>query len=114
TAAAGICNTNGMADSIILQLSGKIQAAGNYRVTTTTGSDGNSLQGECWQLITAGQTADFRTSDTVNASFSMRLQFNCKLTTASFFHDGRNHVNSWVWELDGETLHTQYPVKVFS
>lgn len=114
TGAAGICNTNGMADSIVLQLSGKIQTAGNYRVTTTTGSDGNSLQGECWQLITAGQTADFRTSDTVNASFTMSLQFNCKLTTASFFHDGRNHVNSWTWELDGETLHTQHPVKVFS
>lgn len=114
TGAAGVCNANGMTDSIVLQLSEKIQTTGNYRVTMSTGSDGNSLQGECWQLAATGQIADFRTADTVNASFTMSLQFNCKLTTASFFHDGRNHVNSWIWELDGEKMYTQQPVKVFS
>lgn len=114
TGATGFCNTNGMTDSVLLQLSESIQTAGNYRVETFTGSDGNSLQGECWQLVATGQSADFRTSDTVNASFRMSLQFNCKLTTAGFSHDGRNRVNSWTWTLDDETMYTQQPVKIFS
>lgn len=114
TNASGICNTNGFADTVILNFSEPILTMGSFQVQTATGTDGNTLQSECWQLAAAGQTANFNTADTVNANFTFSLQFNCKLTTASFVHDGNNHVNSWKWTMpDGEIRQEQRPVKVF-
>lgn len=110
----GNCNSNGMADSVTLQLSEAIPVAGAYTVIMTAGTDGNTLQGACWQLAATAQTSTFNTADTVNASFSMALQFNCKRTTAQLSHSGGNAVNNWLWTLDGEQLHTQNVLKVFS
>lgn len=112
--ASGICNANGLTDTVVLKFAAPILTMGNFQVQTVTGTDGNTLQSECWQLAAVAQGIPFNTADTVNAAFTYSLQFNCKLTTASFVHDGNNHVNNWKWTMPGgEVRHEQRPVKVF-
>ncbi|WP_343306212.1 gliding motility-associated C-terminal domain-containing protein [Chitinophaga niabensis] len=114
TNATGICNANGFTDTVILKFSAPIFTMGSFQVQTATGTDGNTLQGECWQAAAVAQASGFNTADTVNSDFTFSLQFNCKLTTAGFVHDGSNHVNSWKWTMpDGEIRREQRPVKVF-
>lgn len=114
TGAAGNCNGNGYTDSVELRFNRPVQTGGRFEVLTTLGTDGNTLLSECWQPAATGQIAAFNTADTVNADFSFGLAFNCKLTTASFHHHGRNNVNSWNWLLDGvEPFNIQHPVKIY-
>ncbi|HEY9256366.1 gliding motility-associated C-terminal domain-containing protein [Chitinophaga sp.] len=115
TKATGICNSNNLADSIDLQLSAAIQNAGDYVVTLRNGTDGNTLQSECWQLAAINQPIVFRTADTVNASFSYSIDQDCRITTFHLQHDGNQQVNQWQWTFDdGEVLNTQNPVKMFN
>ncbi|MFY0255842.1 gliding motility-associated C-terminal domain-containing protein [Chitinophaga sp. 30R24] len=112
--ATGNCDNNGLADSITLQLSAPIYVGGNYQITLTAGSDGNTLLGECWQPAAPGQQVNIRTADTVSAAFSYTLQQNCRITTMQFFHNGLHGVNQWQWNFDdGDSYTLQYPVKVY-
>src|SRR5687767_8023772 len=51
------CDINGQTNSITLQFSAPISASGNYQVTVTTGTDGNTLIGSCNRQINSGATA---------------------------------------------------------
>lgn len=115
TKATGICNSNNLADTIELQLSAAIQNAGDYVITLRNGTDGNTLQSECWQLAAINQQTIFRAADTVNASFGYSIEQNCRITTFHLQHDGKHQVNQWKWTFDdGESFNTQNPVKVFT
>ncbi|PSL44870.1 gliding motility-associated-like protein [Chitinophaga niastensis] len=113
--ATGICNSNNLADSIELKLSNVIQTAGDYVVQLTTGTDGNTLQSECWQEAVAGQHLNFRTADTVSAAFNYTLQQQCRITTVNLTHDGKHAVNAWKWSFDdGDQYTIQNPSKVYT
>jgi gliding motility-associated-like protein len=60
TSAAAInCNANGETISITIQLSAPILVTGNYNVQVATGSDGNTLIGQCGRQVTAGSNTQF-------------------------------------------------------
>jgi gliding motility-associated-like protein len=113
--ATGICNSNNLADTVILQLNGPVQAEGDYTISLIVGNDGNGILGECHQAANIGQVVTFHTVDTVSADFSYILDKNCKLNTFSLTHDGAHNVNSWKWSFDDNSTSTQQnPVKVYS
>ncbi|HEU4551692.1 MAG TPA: gliding motility-associated C-terminal domain-containing protein, partial [Chitinophaga sp.] len=111
--AAGLCH-NGLADTIVLQLSTPVYRGGAYQVTLKPGSDGNTLLSECWQPSPAGTSLPFNTSDTVNASFTYTMHLHCEYDTVVLSHNGANGVNKWIWNSDGNTFSTaQNPVKSY-
>ncbi|NLR82126.1 gliding motility-associated C-terminal domain-containing protein [Chitinophaga eiseniae] len=113
--AIGICNSNNLADSIELQLSAPILKAGDYHITLKAGTDGNTLLSECWQPAAINQVSNFRTADTVNASFSYTIQQDCRISTLHLQHDGQHAVNKWAWSFDdGDTYTTQNVVKTYT
>lgn len=115
TSAKGVCNSNGLADSIDLQFSGPVYHGEDYTIQLVNGTDGNTLQGACWQLAAAGQQVAFRTADTVSAVFSTSLEQHCKVSTLQLSHDGAHAVNSWNWVFDDGSNYTdQNPVKVYT
>jgi gliding motility-associated-like protein len=59
SATAVSCNANGETNAITLQLSAPVVVSGNYQVLMATGSDGNTLIGQCNRRTIAGETALF-------------------------------------------------------
>ncbi|HEY6503015.1 MAG TPA: gliding motility-associated C-terminal domain-containing protein [Chitinophagaceae bacterium] len=59
SATAVNCNSNGETDSVTLQLSAPILVSGNYQVQVVTGTDGNTIAGQCNRQVTAGSTTPF-------------------------------------------------------
>lgn len=115
TAAYGLCDSDNLTDTIVLQLSRPIYTKGNYNVTIKNGSDGNTLLGECGQSVLYPQTTVFHTADTVNADFSYSRNINCKVSTIDFSHDGAHDVNSWLWTFeDSTTATTQEVMKIYN
>lgn len=113
--ATGNCNSNNLADTVILQLSRPIQTEGDYTIRLVTGNDGNGVLGECHQQAGIGQLVTFHTVDTVSADFSYTLDKNCKVNTFNLTHDGAHGVNSWNWSFDdGSRSVLQNPAKVYS
>lgn len=112
--ATGNCNSNNLADTIILQLNQPIQTEGDYTVQLNIGSDGNAVLGECHQPATIGQLATFHTADTVSADFSYTIDKNCKVSTFTLSHDGAHKVNSWKWTFsDGDQSTLQNLTKIY-
>ncbi|WP_158563281.1 T9SS type B sorting domain-containing protein [Chitinophaga silvatica] len=113
--ATGNCNVNGLTDSITLQLSAPIMKGGNYIVELRKGTDNNTLISECWQSAQLPQQSAVQAADTVNAKFNYDISQDCKITTMTFSHDGRNNVNQWQWQFDdGETNSSQLFQKVYT
>jgi gliding motility-associated-like protein len=114
TGAKGIC-TNGVADTVELQLAAPIYNEGNYEIRLRAGSDGNTLISKCWITTPAGASTPFATKDTVNARFDYTLKLDCEHDTVNLTHDGAHDVNSWSWSSDGTDFSTeQHPVKLYS
>lgn len=112
--ASGNCNANNLTDTVIIQLAQPLTRTGDYIITLTTGTDGNSILGECSQAAVIGQSVSFHTADTVSADFDYALNKNCKISTLTFTHDGANAVNSWKWLFDGTDQYTtQNVLKVY-
>lgn len=103
--AQGNC-TNGLSDVINITLSGPIENQGNYNITLVQGSDGNTILDECAQETPAGSALNFSTKDTVSAAFTYNIIKGCKTDIVNFFHDGRNGVNQWLWNLDDQGTST--------
>ncbi len=53
------CNPNGETQSVTLQFNAPVLAAGNYQVQVATGSDGNTLIGQCNSQVPAGESWPF-------------------------------------------------------
>lgn len=99
SSATGNC-VNGVSSEINLNLTGAIVIGGNYQVRLLNGSDGNTIINECGQQTPAGSFINFSLKDTVSASFTYQLAQGCTADAISFFHNGNNGVNSWLWNLD--------------
>ena len=97
--AAGNC-ISGASPEITLNLAGAIVVGGNYQVKLLSGSDGNTIINECGQQTPAGSFINFSLKDTVSAAFTYQLTQGCTADAISFFHNGKNGVNSWLWSLD--------------
>ncbi len=112
--AAGNC-VNGVSTEITLNLAGPVVVGGNYQLQLVSGSDGNTIINECSRQTPAGSFINFTLKDTVSASFTYRVSEGCTADTISFFHDGINGVNSWLWNLDyaGKDTH-QNPVAIYN
>ncbi len=59
SAATAVSCVNGETNAITIQLTTPILVSGNYQLLTTTGSDGNTIIGQCNRRITAGAPAAF-------------------------------------------------------
>ncbi|MDP4260881.1 MAG: gliding motility-associated C-terminal domain-containing protein, partial [Bacteroidota bacterium] len=59
SAAAVNCDANGETNTITIQFSAPILVTGNYQVQVATGTDGNTLIGQCGRLVNAGANAAF-------------------------------------------------------
>lgn len=113
--ATGQCNSNNLADTVVIQFAQPLYLKGDYVITLITGSDGNTVQGECGQEAMVRQTVSFHTSDTVSADFDYALNKNCKISSLSFSHNGAHDVNSWKWTFDGtDRQTTQNYLKVYN
>jgi gliding motility-associated-like protein len=113
-AASGNC-TNALSNIINVTLSSPIVNAGTYKITLRSGSDGNSIIDECGQQTPAGASINFSVKDTVSADFKYQVSTGCTTDTVQFFHDGRNGVNQWKWQLDyNGTSNLQNPVTYFT
>ncbi|MDX2046297.1 MAG: gliding motility-associated C-terminal domain-containing protein [Chitinophagaceae bacterium] len=112
--AAVTCN-NGFTDVITVNLSAPVANQGNYQIRLVRGSDGNTILDECGLETPVGSTLPFTVKDTVSAAFTYQLTPGCKLDIISFFHDGRNGVNQWLWNFDNSSSVTvQNPSVVYS
>jgi gliding motility-associated-like protein len=100
--AAVTCN-NGLTDVITVNLSAPVVNQGNYQIRLVRGSDGNTVLDECGLETPVGSTLPFTVKDTVSAAFTYQLTTGCKLDIISFFHDGRNGVNEWLWNFDNSS-----------
>jgi gliding motility-associated-like protein len=105
--ASGICDANGLTPIIKVKLSAPIQTKGTYQIRLQTGTDGNTIINECGQPTAAGTTVIFTSADTVNADFNYNIRYGCVRDTIDYFHDGRNDVNLWRWNFDGNRTSTQ-------
>ena len=103
--ATGRC-TNGVADSIDIQLASPIVKAGNYQLQLIAGSDGNTLLNACNRLSPTASLG-FVAFDTVSAGFSYTVQSDCANSTVVFTHNGMNPVTSWNWTVDGNSAGSQ-------
>jgi gliding motility-associated-like protein len=97
--ANGICN-NGLSNVVLVHLSSPIKTKGNYTIKLVTGSDGNTLIGECGEPVPAGSSLNFSTADTVSAAFAYNIYLGCKIDTIDYSHNGQNEVNMWQWNFD--------------
>jgi gliding motility-associated-like protein len=59
SATAVNCNANGETTTITIQVSAPILITGNYTIQIATGSDGNTLTGQCNRQVTVGSNTQF-------------------------------------------------------
>ncbi len=94
------CNTQTVTTTVIdLQLSSAIVTGGNYVVTLTTGSDGNTLIDECGGIVPPGSLS-FIIKSSVSASFNYTIRASCKQDTIYFSHTNPTGVTNWNWHFD--------------
>jgi gliding motility-associated-like protein len=101
--ARGVCNAEGLTQSIRVTLSTPIKKVGSFRIFLQAGTDGNTLLNECGKETPAGSSLPFSTKDTVSARFNSGIRFGCKVDTVFLSHDGANGVNEWFWTFDNGT-----------
>lgn len=104
--AYGICNSNGLTNSIEIKLSTPIKTAGNFLVQLVVGTDGNTIINECGKETLPGATLSFITKDTVSALFTYTIKYGCISDTVYYNHDGKNGVNTWQWNFDSSLFST--------
>ena len=114
SSATGNC-INGLTNSINVTLTNPVVKAGTYQIILKKGNDGNTIFDVCAQETPAGSALNFTVKDTVSANFSYQLLEGCKMDSLQLFHDGRNGVNQWEWQLDyNGNSKLQNPVAYFS
>ncbi len=112
--ATGNC-VNGVSNSIQIRLSSAIVIAGTYQVILQKGTDGNTIVDECARESIEGSAINFNVKDTVSADFTFKFLKGCKTDTVQLFHDSKNGVNQFAWEMDyNGKSNLQNPVTYFS
>lgn len=97
TKAAGVCNTNGFTNSIIVSLAQPINTAGLFTISLKKGVDGNTILNDCNKETPVGSLLNFTTIDTVSAKFTFLIDSGCINNTVHFKHDGNSGTNRWNW-----------------
>jgi gliding motility-associated-like protein len=101
TGASGVCDSVGLTDTVMVQLSAPINTAGNYLLTLKVGSDGNTLLNFCG-LSTPAASIPFGTADTVSAAaLSGTIRWGCKRDTIVYTYPSEDGVNQWNWVFNG-------------
>ena len=100
TGASANCDKDGLATTIILQLSAPMQVNGNFFVNLQTGPDGNTIIDECNVQTPLPSQVSFHVSDTVNAGFTYNTTYTCAQDIVVYSHPGGNGVNYWHWMFD--------------
>lgn len=99
--ANAVCDSLGLTDTVIVQLSAPIKTLGSYQLTLKLGNDGNTLLNYCG-LSTPSITVPFSTADTVSAAaYKARILYGCTQDTVLYTYPTTNEVNEWQWVLDG-------------
>ena len=98
--AYGICNDNGLTNTIEVKLTFPINTAGNFVLRLVSGSDGNTIINECGKETPAGSAISFTTKDTVSALFTHTIKYGCASDTVYYTNEGKNGVNTWQWNFD--------------
>ena len=101
TGATGTCDAE-LTKEILLTLNAPLKQEGNFRLLLQRGSDGNPITDECGEEVTVNAGLSFAVKDTVDAAFNYTVNYGCLRDTISTFHDGRNGVTNWVWNLDDQ------------
>ncbi len=113
--ALGDCNAQGLAGKITVKLAAPIQTGGNYQLSVINGTDLNTLINECGVPTPAGASISFQLKDTVSAAFNYDIALGCRIDTISYYHDGRNQVNSYLWLMDDNKMsRDQNPVAYYT
>ena len=112
--AKGNCS-NGLSNTIELQLAQPMVHEGRYTLTLLSGTDGNSITDECTLETPAGTTLDFDIKDTVNAAFTYQLKQGCRSDTVIYFSNLENGKKNWNWQFDSTKISgEQNPVRVYN
>ena len=99
--ASAVCDSLGLTDTVVVQLSAPIKTLGNYQLSLKIGSDGNTLLNFCG-LSTPSITVPFTTADTVSAAaYKARILYGCTQDTIEYTYPSLNEVDKWHWLLDG-------------
>jgi gliding motility-associated-like protein len=115
TGATADCNGQGLAGKITLKLAGPIFTGGTYQVSVVNGTDLNTIINECGVATPAGSSISFQLKDTVSAVFTYDITLGCRIDTVSYFHDGRNGINTYQWLMDdNKTSRAQHPVAYYT
>lgn len=104
--ATGTCS-NGLTNSIDIQLASPIVVGGAYTLQLNAGIDGNTILSDCYRESAAGATVTFNASDTVSARFAYTIQSNCTTSDINLTHPGGNGVNTWTWTVNGNPAGNQ-------
>ena len=100
TGASGVCNANGLTNTVTVQLSAPIKTAGNFQLTLRAGLDGNTVIDECGVSIIPA-SLPFTTNDTVSAkAFTDNILYGCKQDTLQYMYPSEDGVNQWQWVFD--------------
>lgn len=81
TGATATCNAAGLTNLITVQLSGPLLTPGAYQLVINTGTDGNTIAGDCNRLVTAGQSAGFTITPQTPLSMGTVPAPSCAPTT---------------------------------
>jgi hypothetical protein len=89
--ASGICNSNGFAQIVRVNLSTSIQKAGTFQIILKNGTDGNTIINECGVPTIVGSMLQFNSIDTVSAYFNTNIKYGCLSDTIYYLHDDKNY-----------------------
>ena len=107
--ASGLCDANGLTNSIRVKLSAPLLTAGSFSLRLAPGSDGNTVFNECG-LATPPAALSFSVLDTVSAAFNDKILYGCRNDTIQYDYPENNGVNKWTWIFDGtDTVRQEYP-----
>ncbi|MEK7199145.1 MAG: gliding motility-associated C-terminal domain-containing protein, partial [Bacteroidota bacterium] len=108
--AAGVC-TNSVSTIIRILLTKPIRVNGTFTITLKTGTDGNTLIDECFQVTPAGSALTFTTKNITTANFTGTVAGGCKYDTLYLTHNGYGGTTQWQWGIDSNPVSTlQNPI----
>lgn len=98
---ASIVCTNSLTTTVRVNFASSINVFGNYLLSVTTGTDGNTLLNECGVPTPIGTSKSFSVAIRPNPAFTFVAKERCTADTIQYFHNGNGNANKWEWKFDG-------------
>lgn len=103
--------TGGLVTVVRLDILSSWTSGGNYQVSITSGTDGNTLLDACGIPAATGNVGNFDLTQPISAYFTINIPPTCNASTASFIHDGNGGASSWQWSFGSlGTSSLQHPI----